>query len=93
MLEGTDIPQEILFAGSSDYDPTLPWIAKMKLNGTLAVEFYIYVDDVRVTCGSEEQVWEAIRRICSIFGYLGIQDAGRKRRNPSSGGGLCRSIC
>lgn len=70
--------------GSRDYDPTLPWIAKMKADGSLATEFFIYVDDVRVTGGSEEDVWEPIRRLCSIFGYLDIQDAARKRRNPNT---------
>ena len=75
---------KINLPGSKDYDPTSPWVAKMRADGSLATEFFVYVDDVRVTGGSEEEVWEAIRRLCSIFGYLGIQDAARKRRNPST---------
>ena len=40
--------------GSLDYDPSLPWVAKRREDGSLASEFYIYVDDVRITASSEE---------------------------------------
>ena len=49
-----------------------------------ACDFYIYVDDVRITSPSEEEIWHAIRKISSIFGHLGIQDAARKRRPPTT---------
>ena len=41
--------------GSLDYDPSLPWVAKRREDGSLASEFYIYVDDVRITASSEEE--------------------------------------
>lgn len=66
-----------------DYDPSLPWLAKIRIDGELVCEFYIYVDDVRVTAPTEEEMWKAIRVISSKLSYLGIQDAARKRRPPS----------
>lgn len=69
--------------GTPDYDPILPWVAKIRVDGTLATEFFIYVDDERITALGEDEVWEVIRRISSIAGYLGIQDAARKRCAPS----------
>ena len=70
--------------GSPNYDPSLPWVAKMRADGSLASEIYIYVDDVRITASSEEEIWKAIRRFASIISYLGIQDAARKRRPPTT---------
>ena len=73
--------------GAPGYDPSSPWVAKVRSDGTLATEFFFYVDDVRITASGEEGVWEAIRRISSVSGYLGIQDAARKRRPPSTHAG------
>ena len=70
--------------GSGSYDPTRPWVAKTRADGAIACDFYIYVDDVRITGPSEDEIWNAIRKISSIFGYLGIQDAARKRRPPTT---------
>ena len=42
--------------GSKHYDPVLPWVSKVRSDGSLACEFYIYVDDVRVTGSSEEEI-------------------------------------
>ena len=70
--------------GSKYYDPSLPWMSKLRPDGTLASEFYTYVDDVRVTGPSEEGIWMAIRKFSSIISYLGIQDAARKRRPPTT---------
>lgn len=70
--------------GQANYDPTLPCVAKMRKDGAIACDFYIYVDDVRITGPSEEEIWRAVRKISSIFSYLGIQDAARKRRPPTT---------
>mmetsp|Transcript_17572 Transcript_17572/g.49639 ORF Transcript_17572/g.49639 Transcript_17572/m.49639 type:complete len:1287 (+) Transcript_17572:10428-14288(+) len=68
--------------GSKDYDPSLPWVAKVRMEGTLASDFYIYVDDVRTTGISNHECWEASQRISKGLGFLGVQDAVRKRRPP-----------
>ena len=35
--------------GSKDYDPSLPWVSKVRLDGLVACEVYFYVDDGRIT--------------------------------------------
>jgi hypothetical protein len=69
--------------GSEKYDPTRPWVMKIRTDGNLASEVYIYVDDGRATGHSAEACWAAIRRFASICTKLGIQDATRKRTEPS----------
>ena len=63
--------------GSKDYDPSAPWVA-------IACDFFIYVDDVRITGPGESEIWTAIRKLSRLFGHLGIQDAARKRRPPTT---------
>lgn len=70
--------------GSTDYDPTRPWVSKVRDDdGHIAVDFCTFVDDVRPTGPSKKEAWLAARKIGSSFSYLGIQDAPRKRRDSS----------
>jgi len=69
--------------GSKDYDPTLPWVAKIRLDGRIACDLLIYVDDFRTTGFSSEICWQATRQTGSRCNYLGVQDASRKRRKQS----------
>ena len=70
--------------GSDDYDPTLPWVSKVRMSdGKIAADLFIYVDDARSTGSNYEESRMAARRTASTFNYLGIQDAARKRREPS----------
>jgi hypothetical protein len=72
--------------GMVDYNPGLPLASKVcdvDSVAVLASDFFVYVDDVRPTGSSETKCWEAARRVASVSGYLGIQDAPRKRRPPS----------
>lgn len=74
--------------GTEGYTPRLPFASKVLTPGDqLASEFFVYVDDVRPTGASELQCWAAARRVASVSGYLGIQDAPRKRRPPSQAPG------
>ena len=74
--------------GSSTYDPTKPWVSKIRTSDQrIAADFFCYIDDVRPCGASEEECWQAARRVASICGYLGIQDASRKRRPPSQAPG------
>jgi hypothetical protein len=45
--------------GTSGYDPTMPWIRKMRDDGTVATDLHIYVDDGRITGTTQESVWSA----------------------------------
>jgi hypothetical protein len=69
--------------GSSDYDPTLPWVSKVRVDGKPAADFFVYVDDNRTTGNSEKEAWLAARQVASVCSFLGIQDATRKRRKAS----------
>jgi hypothetical protein len=67
--------------GSETYDPSLPWVSKVRLDdGRIAADLFIYVDDVRLTGSSSEECRQAGRRAASVANSLGIQDAARKRR-------------
>ena len=69
--------------GSWNYDPTLPWVYKLRVDLSIANEIYVYVDDGRVCGASKSLCWGACRRFSSICAKLGIQDAARKRTEPS----------
>jgi hypothetical protein len=66
--------------GSEDYDPTLPWVSKVRMSdGKIAADLFIYVDDARSTGSNYEESRMTAQRTASTFNYLGIQDAARKR--------------
>ena len=56
---------------------------KVRFDEHLACEIYIYVDDGRLTGYAKLICWKAARQFCAVLGYLGIQDAARKRTEPS----------
>lgn len=66
--------------GSPDYDPSLPWVAKYRSDGTLAADLFMYVDDGRVTAPNKLECKLATRQAASRLNFLGIQEAARKRR-------------
>jgi hypothetical protein len=69
--------------GDPKYNPSLPWVHKVKEDGTPAADFFFYVDDNWMVGNSEGKAWQAARRVASVCSYLGIQDASRKRRKAS----------
>jgi hypothetical protein len=69
--------------GSEDYDPSMPWFYKVRADGRRAVELFTYVDDVRITAPDSELAWLASSWVAKICSWLGLQDAARKRREPS----------
>ncbi|KAL7530331.1 hypothetical protein ACHAXR_005038 [Thalassiosira sp. AJA248-18] len=69
--------------GAKGYNPRLPWVMKVRWDGNLACEVYVYVDDGRITGWSKIGCWRASRQFCAILTWLGIQDASRKRTGPS----------
>jgi len=44
--------------GSESYDPSLPWVMKIRSDGHLACEVFVYVDDGRITGWSPDPDWE-----------------------------------
>lgn len=69
--------------GSPDYDPSLPWVMKIRGDGHLASDIYVYVDDGRATGWNFVECWRAVRRFCSVCSHRGVQDASRKRTKPT----------
>ena len=65
--------------GSEGYDPSFPWVMKVRGDGHLACEVFIYVDDGRITGWTRAECWRAARRLSSVLSHLGLQDAYRKR--------------
>jgi len=70
--------------GAKDYDPCQPWVSKLCLSdNAIACDLVIYVDNMRMMGNSFAECKEASQRAASILNSLGIQDAPRKRRDPS----------
>jgi hypothetical protein len=73
--------------GNKYYKPSEPWVCKLRFNGTregtIANDLVIYVDDARTTASQYDECRLVSRRVASLENYLGLQDAARKRRNPS----------
>ena len=74
--------------GSSDYDPSISYLMKIRGDGLYACDILLYADDGRIVGSNRELYWQAMRQAASLFNSLGIQDAARKRRFPSQSPGL-----
>lgn len=69
--------------GSKTYEPGQPWICKRTQDGNIAADILLYVDDARIVGWCISVTWQASMRMGKICSYLGLQDAARKRREPS----------
>ena len=68
--------------GTEAYNPTLPWIAQLRPDGSTASGMTCFVDDQRVVGEGKVRVLEAGHAISTRESYLGLQDALRKLRYP-----------
>jgi hypothetical protein len=66
--------------GMAEYEPSKAWVAKVREDGRVAADLFIYMDDFRPTGPDAEECWRASRRAANVCNHLGIQDAPRKRR-------------
>ena len=78
------------YPGSPNYDPSKPWIARLRYDETLACVVVDYVDDYRGTGPTEEEAWQVSSTIGKRSSYYRSQDAGRKRRAPANENIGCR---
>ena len=69
--------------GTQEYDPSLPWIMKMRRDGKSASDIAQYVDDMRIIAATKELAWQCSSRTAKTLCHLGLQDAARKRRPQS----------
>ena len=69
--------------GMKRYQPSRPWVYKIRVDEKLANDLFFYIDDGRSTVFSAKEGWRALRSIGRMIGFLRIQDANRKRTIPS----------
>jgi len=69
--------------GNDAYNPSKPRVYKIRKDGKIAGDLFVYIDDLRITGVSEESCWEGAHQVSSRMSWLGMQDAPRKRRRPS----------
>jgi hypothetical protein len=75
--------------GMCTYEPAKPWVYKLHtLDGHIAPDFFVYVDDVHSTGFNSDVCWQGTRKIACTYNHLGIQDAPRKRCGLSLEAGL-----
>lgn len=58
--------------GSENYDPSLPWVAKIKKKGEIANDVFLYLDDCGPTGEDKEECWWGTCHFASRCNYLGI---------------------
>ena len=66
--------------GMKGYNPTLPWVCKAHLDGKIGAELFIYIDDLCITCSTEDELWQACMQVASCLNHLGLQHAAQKLR-------------
>jgi hypothetical protein len=66
-----------------EYTPTLPWVRRVTVAGSIASDSPTYVDDARIIGSSLSVCRQAGHRFATGMCYLGIQVAARKVRPPS----------
>jgi hypothetical protein len=74
---------ELSLPCSADYDASKPWIIKMRKDGDIASEVVQYVDNVRIIAATRELAWLCSSKMAKGLCFLGLQDAARKRIEPS----------
>ena len=65
--------------GSIGYDPTRPWIQKVREDGLIATDLHIYVDDVRLTGASQDRRGKLGREWRSFESLVRSQGLGLDR--------------
>jgi hypothetical protein len=69
--------------GMPEYSPQSSWVARLRVDGTLAACVPRYVDDSRPVGNSKEDCWRVTHTIAARYGYMGLQITSRKVRPPS----------
>ena len=74
------IQDKLNLPGEKSYTPRLSWVMKVRLDGHLASEVFIYVDDGCIIDPLNLVCWQSAKRFFSICNSPGIQYASRKRK-------------
>ena len=73
--------------GTKAYQPGKPWFSILAYDSSLVSLLAIYMDNERIHTSSYEKAWACAHQVATREAYLGMQDAGRKRRPPSQNAG------
>ncbi len=83
--------------GQSDYDPSLPWVSKVKDLGNdeivIAADLFTFVDDLRPTGSTKQEGWQAGRRAASVVNWLGMSGCGQEAERQSKGPRCLGRMC
>ena len=71
------------FPWTKKYDCQRPWVFKKRVDGFLAADLFIYVDNEWPIMPTNTLFWKASRRWGLTCSCLCIQDASRKVQHPS----------
>ena len=74
---------EFNLPGSKGYRSDLPWIMKIRFDGHLGAEVFVYVDNGGPTGYCTDLTWRAALTYSSGCSRQGVQDALRKRTLPT----------
>ena len=74
---------ELNLPGSPNYNPAIPRVRKVRLDGLTAVDMVSFFDDGRVFGPTQTLVGFGLRQVTSRIQTRGNQDAARKRRSIS----------
>ena len=59
--------------GMLGYNPSRPWVFKVRLDGSIAVDLYFYIDDGRSTVSTVWDYWKASRIMCCTLIHHGYR--------------------
>ncbi len=74
---------EFNLLGSKGYWPDLPCIMKIRADGLLVAEIFVYVDDCWAVAHPADLVWQASRAYAAMCARMGLQDASRKHTSAT----------
>jgi hypothetical protein len=74
---------EFNLPGSKGYRSDRPWIMKIRFDGHISAEIFVYEDDGRPMGYCTDLTWQAAWAYGSGCSRRGIQDASRKRTSPT----------
>jgi len=69
---------ELNLPGMTEYDPSLPRVRKIRIDGLTAADLKSFFDDVRVYGPTKAITVQALRTIIAGLQWLGMQDAPHK---------------
>ena len=58
--------------GLEMYNPSRPWVSKVREDGKIESDVFWYIDDGRSTAPTEGECWKVAGNISSTLSFLGL---------------------